>query len=144
MSKKVEVTIKRSGKLTLTEINALTTKVLEDAQEIISVWNQSYETSFDFQRKVKALKTKHGILAAERAILFIATKHKKVTISVESADYKLALEKLHVEFKKANIATYKGSQVFEKVKNQLVLAQVENANIMGLAKSISLSLVRSR
>jgi hypothetical protein len=144
MKQELEVTIKRSGKLTLTEINALTAKVLEDAQEIISVWNQSYETSFDFQRKVKALKTKYGILAAERAIVFIATKHKKVTISVESADYKLALEKLHVEFKKANIATYKGSQVFEKVKNQLVLAQVENANIMGIVKSISLSLVRSR
>lgn len=144
MKKKLEVTIKRSGKLTLTEINALTSKVLEDAQEIISVWNQSYETCFDFQRKVKALKTKHGVLAAERAIVFIATKHKKVTISVESNEYKLALEKLHKEFRKSTIATYKESNAFEKVKNQLVLAQVDNVDIMGLAQSISLSLVRSK
>lgn len=144
MKKKLEVTIKRSGKLTLTEINALTSKVLEDAQEIISVWNQSYETCFDFQRKVKALKTKHGVLAAERAIVLIATKHKKVTISVESNEYKLALEKLHKEFRKSTIATYKESNAFEKVKNQLVLAQVDNVDIMGLAQSISLSLVRSK
>lgn len=144
MKKELEVTIKRSGKLTLTEINALTSKVLEDAQKIISVWNESYETSLDFQKKVKALKTKHGILAAERAIVFIKTKHKKVTISVESNDYKLALEKLHKEFKKSSIATYKESQAFEKVKNQLILAQVDNVNIMGLAQSISLSLVKSK
>lgn len=140
MSKKLEVTIKRSGKLTLTEINALTTKVLDDAQAVVSAWNSSYEGTFDFQRKIKALKTKHGILAAERAIVFIATKHKKVSFNIVSKEYSTALEALHKQFKKQNVRAYTS---FEKVKNQLILAQVDNVNMMGLAQSISLSLVRA-
>lgn len=143
MSKKLEVTIKRSGKLTLTEINALTTKVFDDAQAVVSAWNSSYEGTFDFQRKIKALKTKHGILAAERAIVFIATKHKKVSFNIVSKEYSTALEALHKQFKKQNVWTYKGSTSFEKVKNQLILAQVDNVNMMDLAQSISLSLVRA-
>ena len=140
MSKKLEVTIKRSGKLTLTEINALTTKVFYDAQAVVSAWNSSYEGTFDFQRKIKALKTKHGILAAERAIVFMATKHKKVSFKIVSKEYSTALEALHKQFKKQNVRTYTS---FEKVKNQLILAQVDNVNMIGLAHSISLSLVRA-
>lgn len=143
MKKEINVTIKRSGKLTLTEINALTQKVLEDAQEIINIWNQSYETCFDFQRRLKSLKTKHGILAAERAIVFIATKHKKVKISVESEEYELALEKLHLDFKKRKLVTYKGSNVFEKVKNELIIAQISNDSMVNAAKEISLRLVKN-
>lgn len=141
MKQELEVTIKRSGKLTLTEINALTQKIFDDAQEVVSAWNSSYEQTFDFRKKLKSLKTKHGILAAERAILFIATKHKKVNITVGSNEYRLALENLHSDFRKKGVMSYKGCKSFEKVKNQLILAQVDNVNMMGLAKSISLSLV---
>jgi len=143
MQKKLEVTIKRSGKLTLTEIKALTEKIFDDAQEVIDAWNSSYENTFDFQRKVKSLKTKHGILAAERAIVFIATKHKKVTINVYSEEYQKALKQLHDTFRKKNLYAYSGCKPFEKVKNQIILAQVENVNIIDLAKSISLSLVKN-
>ncbi len=143
-AKQVEVTIKRSGKLTLTEINALTQKILHDAQVVISAWNSSYEETFDFQRKVKMLKTKHGVLAAERAIVFIATKHKKVKMIVESAEYNAAIILLHNQFRKNNILTWKESpqlSQFQQVRNKLILGQVENANILELAKIISKSLV---
>jgi hypothetical protein len=143
MPKKLEVTIKRSGKLTLTEINALTQRIFDDAQAIVSAWNSSYEQTFDFQRKVKALKTKHGILAAERAVVFIATKHKKVDIVISSNDYRLALEQLHKDFKKKGIMSYKGCSSFEVIKNQLILAQVESTvDIFVFAKVLSNSLVK--
>lgn len=142
--KQVEVTIKKSGKLTLTEINALTQKIFDDAQDVVSAWNSSYEGTFDFQRKVKALKTKHGILAAERAVVFIAAKHKKVNIIVESNDYKLALLHLHNDFKKKGVMSYNTCASFEKVKNQLILAQVTGDDMFNLAKTISFDLVRNK
>jgi hypothetical protein len=142
MTKKLEVTIKRSGKLTVTEINALTSKTLQEASDLITTWNKTFQETAKYRKDLKALKTKHGILAAERAILFASSKHKKVSITVTSSSYEQGKKDLDASYAKNRIHFYKGGSEFESVKNKLIIAQIDNVNMVQFAKTLIASLVK--
>ncbi len=136
MKKELEVTIKRSGKLTLTEINALTEKIIQETNEKIKHHNNMFKVSPQYKKELKALKTKTGVLSAERSIVFLAQKHKKVSFSVVSEDFTNGLAELDKKYKKSYINSYKDCSMYKIIKNELILSQVNSSSMEALKGEI--------
>ena len=139
--KVVKVAIIKSNKLTLTEITALANKIIENVNAEVVKHNSSFRENTKFKAEVKKLKTKTGVLSAEKAILFLKEKHNKVDIVVKSYDYDKQYKDLEKKYIKRSLNSWNDSQDLKSIKNELILSQVTNANMLQVAESITKKLI---
>lgn len=142
-TKEVKVTIKKNTKLTISEINALTTMILNEADKKIKEYNNNFENSLEYKTDIKALKTKYGILKAERAMIAMQLKHPKVKLLVGySQEYTNEVKELDKKYLKKNVYTYNSSTDFSTIKNRLIVSQIEgNSSLMQIADQIKAELI---
>lgn len=133
-----KVTIARSSKLTLIEINALTERIISNANKEIQAHNAAIVSNPEYKRELKKIKTSTGVLAAEKALLFLKEKHKKVRIQVISDEFNSQQSKLYNSFIKRPLDTWENSFAFKRIKNELILSQVKNTTMDDLEKAITI------
>lgn len=131
-----KVSIVRSSKLTLTEINALTEKIISNTNKKIKLHNSEIVSNTEYKKELKKIKTSTGVLSAERALTFIKTNHKKVQIVVISQECNEKISKLYNSFVRKELNDWENSIDFRNIKNELILSQVNNKNMFEIADII--------
>jgi len=132
----VQVEVKRTKKLTLQEINALVETTVDKIEKSIDSYNNSFKDSMEFKAELKAIKTKHGVLKAERCLIAFAQRHPKVEfIVVQSDECKNEISGLIKRYTKRRISNWETSKL---IKNRLILEQADGAkSVFELAESIA-------
>lgn len=120
----VKVQIVKTKRLTLTEINALADLISDRLVDAIEKNNKTYKLNPEYKTELKAIKTQHGVLKAERALIALQEKHSKVKFEISGSDeyYKELRELDNRYYKYAHRLQQRGD-----IKNKLILEQVNNS-----------------
>lgn len=134
MSKNINVTIQKSNKLTLTEINALVSIEVAKIESANQLYNKNLKESTEYKNGLKALKKKHKITQAEKEIEALRLKYPHVEISIRNQSYYTDLSSMEYRLRKSH---YVSDEKKKELKNRLVLAQVNNTNMTTLVSELA-------
>lgn len=135
----VTVKVQKSKKLTVNEINALTEVTIQSINDAVRKHNATFKDSLEHKADVKAIKTKYGVLKAERAMVQFALKHPKVSFKIDSPECDYEIKMLENSKKKSTLNTNRTyCDDFNNIKNRLILEQVDsNQSVFELADKIA-------
>lgn len=141
-TKEVKVTIKRSNKLTIAEITALASTIYNEANDAIRKHNNTYKDSLQYKTEEKAIRTKHGVLKAEKALIAFQLKHPKVELTIYSKECDQELSQLSRKYQKSLLSNWSGESDMSRIKNKLIVAQIDpNANMLTIIENIKSELI---
>ncbi len=139
----VKVEITRSKKLTGMEINALVDVTITKINDVIDKHNKAIWETPEYKAAVKAIKTKHKVLKADKELVRLKQEFPAVSFSVTySQEFRDEIRTLDNKVrniqKKSSINNYNGSSEVKKIKNRLILEQVDSSlSIFELADKIA-------